>query len=531
MFFFSEKDATFIERKTQTKGAAAYELFNHPGWFMCHDTSSRFGLVAKKLEIKSQEFLLGCLYMAVAQNPTKHDLKQNENGETRESVRNISGIISNDVAAENLMQEHPGNQTNKANDKTDVTAKKDEVADGLSSNFTNGKNNSSAKILEQISNRTLVNNSTNEKSDFKLTEKMRDANVTENVHVTNVTQKPKIDLQNKTSTVAALEEKLPLRNDSKKVEDLVSNNLKNSSKLPGNANEQNQVATQERTNQNVESAGKGTAVAKQTAQALGQGITSVGVKMNQPYIGDTLVMQTNQKGLPAPFAPKQAANAKLNTQPKQFTMHLEFPNENHYQNGTLADGKKSSSSSSQLAKLTAQATAAALGFIHNVLQTPRPQQTLKYTKDFSFQQQQGQRQNRFQRPITYVNQQMRPQALLRAPPNYIYGPAPFAPRRPLVNPFAVKNPSSQFAYQKFQAAAPQQLFNNGYSYQYPRKGWSGLISVGKQSLVGNSANFHGHVQNKPNVLVDKSKAKLEDETPSKISKENGKNTIKSCNFL
>ena len=53
----SEKDATFIERKTQTKGAAAYELFNHPGWFMCHDTSSKFGLVAKNVDIGSHEFL------------------------------------------------------------------------------------------------------------------------------------------------------------------------------------------------------------------------------------------------------------------------------------------------------------------------------------------------------------------------------------------------------------------------------------------------------------------------------------------
>ena len=506
---------------------------------MCHDTSSRFGLVAKKLEIQSQEFLLGCLYMAVAQKSTKPDLKQrlkltdmkNESGETRESVRNISGIISNDVSAENLMQEHPGNQSNKTNDsslssKTDVTAKKDEVASKLSTNSTAAKNSSSAQTLLQELDTSLVNNSTNGKSDFKSTKQLLHANVTEKVQVTNVTQKPKIDLQGKTNMLAAHQEKQLLVNDKKKVEDLVSSKLQNSSKFAGKGNEEHQVTTQEQMIPNVESAGKGAAVAKQTAQAFGQGITSMGAKLNPQYKGDTLPLHKNQNRLPAPFAPKQAANANLNIQPKQFTVHFEFPNEKHYPNGTLADGNPPGISSSQLAKITAQATASALGFIHNALQNPRPQQTLKYTKagaNFPFQQQR--QQNHFQRPIAFANRQMRPQALFRGPPNYIYAPAPIAPRRPLVNPFAVKGPNSQFGYQQFKPAPPQQLFSNRYRYQYPRKGWGGLVSVGKQSLVGNSANFHGSVPNKPNVL-DKSKPRLEDETPSKISREHGKKTIR-----
>ena len=532
---FSEKDATFIERKTQTKGAAAYELFNHPGWFMCHDTSSSLGLVAKQLEIKSQEFLLGCLYMAVAQKPTKHDLKladeKNESGETRESVRNISGIISDDVSAENIMQEHAGNQSNKTNglnpsSKADITAKKDEVASKVSSNSTAGKNNSSVQILEHELDSILDKNSTKENTDFKSTDKLLHANVTENWNVTNVTQKPKIDLQNKTSLLATNQEKQLLRINQKKIENLVSNILINSSKLAGNANEENHVATQEQANPNVESAEKGTAVAKQIAQALGQRIPSVAAQINPQYKGDTLPLQNNQKVLPAPFAPNQAANANLNMQPNQLAVHLQFPNEKHYANGTLADGKTPSTASSQLAKITAQATAAAMGFIHN----PRLQHTLKYPKagaNFPFHQQHLQRQqNRgFPRPIAYVNQKMRPQALFRNPQNYIYAPAPIAPRRPLINPFAVKGPNSQFAYQQFKTTAPQQLFNNRYRYQYPRKGWSGLVSVGKQSLVGNSANFHGSVQNKPKVL-EKSKAKLGDEMTTKISEEKGKKIIR-----
>ena len=535
---FSEKDATFIERKTQTKGAAAYELFNHPGWFMCHDTSSSLGLVAKQLEIKSQEFLLGCLYMAVAQKSTKHDLKlgdeKNESGETRESVRNISGIISDDVSAENIMQEDAGNQSNKTNglnpsSKADITAKKDEVASKLSSNSTAGKNNSAVQILEHELDSIFVKNSTKENTDFKSIDKLRDANVTENWNVTKVSQKPNIDLQNKTSLLAAHQEQQLLMNNKKKIEDLVSNILINSSKFAGNANEENHVATQEQANPNVESAEKGTAVAKQTAQALGQGIPSVAAKTNPQYKGDTLPLQNNQKVLPAPFAPNQAPNANLNMQPNQLTVNLQFPNEKHYANGTLADEKTPSTASSQLAKITAQATAAAMGFFHNPLQNTRLQHTLKYPNagaNFPFHQQHLQRQqNRFPRPIAYVNQKMRPQALFRNPQNYIYAPAPIAPRRPLINPFAVKGPNSQFAYQQFKSTAPQQLFNNGYRYQYPRKGWSGLVSVGKQSLVGNSANFHGSVQNKPKVL-EKSKAKLGDEMPTKISEEKGKKIIR-----
>lgn len=529
---FSEKDATFIERKTQTKGAAAYELFNHPGWFMCHDTSSRFGLVAKQLEIKSQEFLLGCLYMAVAQKSTKHDLKltdiKNESGETRQSVRNISGIISNDVSAENIMQEQAGNQSNKTNElnlssKTDITAKKDEVASKLSSNSTAGKNNGFVQILQQELDSALVKNSTKENTDLKSTGKLRDANVTENWNVTNVTQKPKIDLLNKTSMLAAHQEKQLLRNDKKKIEDLENtNNLNDISKLAGNANEENHLAIQEQTNPNVESAEKGTAIAKQTAQALGQGITSVAA-MTHPQL------QKNQKVFLAPFAPNLAANANLNMQPKQLAAHLKFPNEKHYANGTLANGKTPSTSSSQMEKITAQATATAMNFIQHALQNSRQQHTLKYTKagaNFPFQQQHLQRQqNRFPRPIAYLNQKLRPQALFRNPPNYIYAPAPIAPRRPLINPFAVKGPNSQFAYQQFKTTAPQQLFNNGYGYQYPRKGWSGLVSVGKQSLVGSSANFHGRVQSKPKVL-ENSEAKLEDEMSRKVSEEKGKKIIR-----
>ena len=56
------------------------------------------------------------------------------------------------------------------------------------------------------------------------------------------------------------------------------------------------------------------------------------------------------------------------------------------------------------------------------------------------------------------------------------------------------------------------------SYQVPGKTWGGLISVGKQSLMGNSANFHNYIQNGVSQQ-EKSRAKLDDE-PNKTS-ENG----------
>lgn len=496
------------------------------------------------VEIKSQEFLLGCLYMAVAQKPTKQDLKdrlklshaKSEIGETKGSIRNISGIISNDVSADNIIKVHPGNesassydkpvstvdnQSNKTNEqqvlsKSNATTVNDKAPSKLLSNFTAGKNknNSLVKAMDQEHSSKPVNNFTKETSDFKINEQLHDSNVTEDVHVTNFTQKPAMDLQNK---LAANEGKQFWQNETKNFEDLSTNNLKNSSKLPVNTNEGKIGAIQEQTNSKVESADNGSAATKQTAQALGQGVIATAAKTNPQYKGDTFTLQKNQNG---PTSPQPVTNANLNTLPKQFNVHLDFLNGKLNQSKTFADGK-TSKTSGQLAQITAQATAAALGFIHNVIHNQKQkQQAPGYTKvgaDYPVQQQQRQHNN-FQ-PMNYVNQQMRPQALFRAPPNYINAPAPMAPGRPLVNSFAVKGPNSQFGYQRFRPVAPQQVFNNGYTYQYPGKGWRGLVSIGKQSLLGHSAKLHHSVENKLNAPDNK--AKLEDEA-TKISEENGK---------
>ena len=344
--------------------------------------------------------------MAVAQKPTKQDLKErlklsgakNEAGETKGSIRNFSGIISNDVSADNLIKIHPGNesessrdkpeslvdnQSNKTNgqqvlSKSNVTANSDETSSKLSSNSTAGKNNSSAeKAMDQESSNKSVNNSTKETSGLKWADQLRDANVTEDVHVANITQKPKIELHNKQL----------LQNDKENVEGLVANNLKNSSKPAANANKEKQVAIQKQANPDAESSDT---AAEETAQALGHRNASAAAKTNPLNMGDMFALQKTQKGFQSAFAPKPATNANLKTHPKQFSMHLEFPNVKQFPDGTFADGKKPKTSVNKLAQITAQATAAALGLIHNTMENRQPQQQAPaYTNvgaDFPFKQ-------------------------------------------------------------------------------------------------------------------------------------------------
>ena len=632
-YLSSEKDATFIERKTQTRGAAAYELFNHPGWFMCHDTSSKFGLVARKVEIKSREFLLGCLYMAVAQKPTKQELKErlklsdvkNESAEARGNVRNISGIISNDVSPENLVKDNPGNesgsslekggllmdhQINKTDDRQLLnktkSAKNDAAPSTLSSNATAANKSSSEKTLDQKSDSTPVKNSTRQTGE---TAPLRDVNtldITAELQLTNVTQKPKIGLQkNKLDLLVTDIGKELSENGKNKLEVPATNKLKNSSNtlndglgkaiassaakinpqhkgntLTLNKNQTGRLssfAPMQAANPNLNPYGLGKGISSTAAKinplhkgntlalnknqtgrlssfapkqaanpnlnpyGLGKGITSTAAKINPLHKGNILALNKNQTGRLSSFAPKQAVNPNLNPYGKQqFTMHFEIPN----------DEKSSNAFPNQLAQITAKA----LGFIHSAFRNQQSQKQRQMAPQITklgpvfvpFQQQQQQQnqqlqmapqvtkvgalslplrqqqpqqqqqqQKQFQRPSNYINQQVSPQEMFRSAPNYINAPAPVAPGRPLGKPFAFKTPNSQFAHQQFKTPGPQQLFKN---YQSPGKSWAGLVSIGKQSLVGNSANFHDNIQNKANQQ-EKSKPKIEDE-PDKIS-ENG----------
>lgn len=65
LFFFSEKDSTFIERHPFGPNSIALELFTHPGWFMCHDMVQPFTLRAASKVIRSKEFDQKCVFRQV----------------------------------------------------------------------------------------------------------------------------------------------------------------------------------------------------------------------------------------------------------------------------------------------------------------------------------------------------------------------------------------------------------------------------------------------------------------------------------
>lgn len=557
----SEKDATFIERKTQTKGAAAYELFNHPGWFMCHDTSSKFGLVAKNVDIGSHEFLLSCLYMAVAQKPTKKDLKERlklsptkkESAEARANVRNVSGIISNDDSVENLGKDTPKNESggSLAKKVSLMGSKINKTDNGQLSNKTNsGKNNDA--LLKLSSNVTADKNgsfeltfdddsdtvnSTKQANETGLLHGLKSADVTLELQVTNGTQKPQMDLQKDKQEIVVTDTGNGLSgNDQNKLEASTTNKLKSNPTLNNglgkgsssitakinplvrgntvtvNKNQSGKIQSFAQTKANLQLQGSAIILNKETS---GKKVPFAQPKINPLIKGNALTLNKNPTGQLQSFAPKQAAN-QLNPYGKQqFTLNFEFPNDDKTTPNTLPD---------QLAKITAKA----LGFIHSAYRNQQSQKINSRAQQFTklgpvFRQQQPpqqqqlkqQQQKQFQRPLNYFNQQAPSQEILRATPHFIGAPPLVSPVRPLGKPLAFKAPNVQFPYQQLNQPGLQRVPN---SYRVPGKTWGGLISVGKQSLMGNSANFHNYIQNGVSQQ-EKSRAKLDDE-PNKTS-ENG----------
>ncbi|XP_022797092.1 uncharacterized protein LOC111335454 [Stylophora pistillata] len=555
-----EKDATFIERKTQTKGAAAYELFNHPGWFMCHDTSSKFGLVAKNVDIGSHEFLLGCLYMAVAQTPTKKDLKERlklsptkkESAEARANVRNFSGIISNDVSVENLGKDTPKNESGGSLakgvslisgrfNKTDDAQLSNKTNSGKSngaplalSNVTAGKNGSFELTFDDDSD---TMNSTKQTNRTGLLHGLKSADVTLELQVTNGTRKPQIDLQKEKQEVVITDTGNGFSGKGKnKLEAPTTNKLesnptfynrlgKSSSSITAKINplvRENTAAVNKNQTGKIQSL----AQMKTNLQLKGNAIVSnkdiagkiqpfARPKINSLNKGNFSILNKNPTGQLQSFVSKQATNQPNPYGKQQFTLNFEFPNEDKTTPNTLPN---------QLAKITAKA----LGFIHSAYRSQQSQQqqqnsAQQFTRlgpvfrqqqqpQQQQQQQKQKQQEQFQGTLNYLNQQIPPQKILSAPHNFLNAPALVSPGGPLVNQLAFKTPNSQLPRQQLNKPGPPQLLN---SYKFPGKSWGGLISVGKQSLMGNSANFHNYIQNGVNKQ-GKSRAKLDDE-PNKTS--------------
>ena len=508
---------------------------------MCHDTKSKFGLVARKLEIESNDFLMGCLYMslAVPNKPTKKTTND-EGGVTRANIHNITGIISNDVSPENLSKADNLNNVSESkvvNDQKSIGKSNATVSDlqkpKLLSNLTSGKNSSAAKSINEASGNVTV------AKQMVANKQLNDAENVNDTHVTNITQntlKPNIDLLNKTNILASHKATSPSQGNNTTVGDHAVESLQNHFEASGNANKGNQKSLSKQKSPYSESADEGSAAlhiqnalqgafmaAKQAQQtqmglANGKNLTfakGIGVaeeKPNQLNKGSSPALQQNLNGLYLPTGPNKAANVN---RPSQFNLHFEFPNGptqgNHLHqtiNGLPAPAQLA------LPGQLAQITAKALGLIKSEFKNQQNQQMgLQYTKGAGLPFTQQQQQQQFQRPINYLKQQMRPQASFRGS-SFETAPEHVTPRKPLANAFGMKGQRPQFAYKQVP------LVNNGYNYHHPYKSWEGMVSVGKQSLVGNSALFHGITPTKP--FIEKTSAKLDDDMSSKIPDKNGR---------
>ena len=517
---------------------------------MCHDTNSTFGLVAKKLEIGSNDFLVGCLYMSVAvtNNPTKK-ITTDENGTARANIHNITSIISNDVSPENLAKAdnfNSGSESKVATNNGKQSVGKGNATVGnlqqpkLLSNPTSDKNIGAAKPMDIASGNNTVANSTKQMVAIKQLNDEKNVNDTHVMNATQNTLKPNIDLLNKTNILASHKATSLLRNNSKTLEHHAAESLQNHFEASGNANTGNQKSLSKQKSPYSESADQGSAAlhiqnalqgafmeakhAQQTQMGLANGknlklAKGIGVAEgtpNQLHKGSSPALQQNQNGLHLPIGPNKAANQNG---PSQFNLHFEFPigqtqGNNFHQTVNGLPGPAQLALPGQLAQITAKA----LGLMKSGVKNQQNQQMgLQYSKGaglpFTQQQQQQRKQQQFHRPVNYLKQQMGPQASFRAP-NFVTSPEQVTPGRPLANPFAVKGQRPQFAYKQ------TPLVNSGYNYHYPFKSWGGMVSVGKQSLVGNSALFHGITPTKP--FAEKTSAKLEDDMSSKIPDKNGR---------
>ena len=593
---FSEKDATFVERKTQTKGAIAYELFNHPGWFMCHNTNSPFGLVAQEAEIGSHEFLIGCLYMEIPQKPAKQDLQERRKLDTVKksqerapigAVRNNTGIITNDNSTANPDEKHNGKaQSTKFSHFTDEQSSRtlqnhDEASmnetkhqqhftdeqsshtfqnhDEASMNetkhqqhftdeqsFPNLQEHDDASVNEtkhqpqlkirvngtktratpsnsSISGTGFVSNTMddeplNKTSGSSVTKQLNHTKVAQINNLTNVAekfhdpqieqpanttqdlQKPKINLQHKLNMLAEHEGKQLWRNDRKKVQDLASIFLGNQSrpqsggmgeqfpsiplrpiKLQKNASGMRNIeGTSHDTFMNLKQPLHGQLGVAQFAK--GPSANGRMLSQNTPNTGNADRVQQAHNGAVSGFTPGKNFKNPV----KQMAMHVSFPNEkpgsndgttfSFQQNATFPRWQGPRTFQNNIAQITTKA----LGFLHNALGSHHLQDRHQFTKQRPLAplEQLQRQQPQFRTPMSYLPQQVRPPHLFRAPGNK-FASGPYASNVPLnSNGLAAKRPQLVNALKQYKG--------NSYNLQYPVNSWKGMMSVGKQNLLGNS---------------------------------------------
>ena len=524
---------------------------------MCHDTKTEFGLVAKKLEIGSNEFLVGCLYMVVAQNPTRKKsfvgkTMKEEDASSRQSIHNITDIISNDVSVKNLAKQLVvGNGTANPVDKTighvlskkNGTAKNDQASSKPLLNSTSFGNTTATKTMDKaLVNKTVVN-STKKATHSNASKPLNDQKTSTDPLVTNFTQNTpmsKTGFQKETNGMAGAQKgKQPLKTEEKKGQD-PSAGLSQSTKNNGNkdvgAKQKNPVS--------------GSKAEGSVADDLQNALQGAFMAAKQPaQMGLSTAQNSNLGKLEGPALTKLNHQQKsasgqhplaLNKNgPKQFDLHFEFPTDS-----PNLSGPAQLSLPGQLAQITAKA----LGLFQNAALKNGRQGTQQmgqhYTKGAAglpflrkAQHQQRPQPQAFRQPLPYRNQQMplrtkpisnhiSPQASPLGP-NFIN--MPVRSGRPLQHQFAVKSPGvqTQFPYTQFP------LLYRGYNYQHPiRSEWQGIASVGKQSLEGNRVQYQHNAQGIAQNFPHKTSENLDNDSKDldKQGERNYKNKVRQRTF-
>lgn len=522
---------------------------------MCHDTKSKFGLVAKKLEIGSNEFIVGCLYMVVAQNPTRKKsfvgkTMKEEDASPRQSIHNITDIISNDVSVKNLAKQLVvGNGTANPVDKTighvlskkNGTAKNDQASSKPLLNSTSFGNTTATKTMDKaLVNKTVVN-STKKATHSNASKPLNEQKTSTDPLVTNFTQNmpmSKKGFQKETNGMAVAQKgKQPLKTEEKKGQDPsagLSQSTKNNSNKDVGAKQKNPVS--------------GSTAEGSVADDLRNALQGAFMAAKQPaQMGLSTAQNSNLGKLEGPAltnhqqksASGQHPLALNKNGPKQFDLHFEFPTDSPNLSGTAQ-----LSLPGQLAQITAKA----LGLFQNAALKNGRQGTQQmgqhYTKGAAglpflhkAQHQQRPQPQAFRQPLPYLNQQMplrtkpisnhiSPQASPLGP-NFIN--MPVRSGRPLQHQFAVKRPGvqTQFPYTQFP------LLYRGYNYQHPiRSEWEGIASVGKQSLEGNRVQYQHNAQGIAQNFRHKTSENLDNDSKDldKQGERNYKNKVRQRTF-
>ncbi|XP_068679091.1 uncharacterized protein [Montipora foliosa] len=514
-----EKDATFVERKTQTKGAAGYELFNHPGWFMCHDTTSKLGLVAKKLEIASKEFLEGCLYMAVQvkTNPTKKTTA-NEAPTARATVQEITGDISNAVSTENLPKV---NQSKNGNDSEVVNSNDQQNFTNVNNTLTNlqqlealtdstsGKHRDNAKLKDTLSVNKTAGSSSNQTAATQLSHGKKKVNITQVANASQNALKVNMNLLNNTNIMASRAEK-KLVNQS---DNLPIGLSKSNSPDSEPANATSAAHHIQSTLQDAFTAAKQQAINMNLTSANVMGV--VAGKVNYlPQTGSTSALKQHQNPVNLPTTPTQAV---YGYGPDQINENFKFLNRANQGNKfqPMTNGGRGPTQPAipggQLAQIRAKAAALVdTAFKNQQHQARIPAMGQQRPKDVSLIY--GQRQQ-VNLPLTYFKQLMSPPKSLRAP-NYITAPAHASQARPLISPGSVliTAPQPQFGYKQ------TPLTNSGF--KFPLNNWAGMASAGRQNFFGGSQALKNFRPTRP--FEEKANSKLEDDMSNKQPDKNDK---------